>query len=277
MASTTNRIVAQYTKPTQDDEHRLPIHEQIGKISRVNQPTAVVILIGNELLSGRVEDANAKFLLPELYALGVAVKRVVVIPDDVDEIAETVRDCAGRFDYVFTSGGVGPTHDDLTIAGVARAFGRRVVHHEELKTLVASYFEGSLTPEQLRFAEVPEGAQLIYSEQSPWPVLHYENVYIFPGVPWILKSKFTAIRDHFRAVPFHSKTVFVNQDEVALAPMLSRLSEQFPAVAIGSYPTFPETDYRVKIVLESKDRELLERAFVALMNSLDAEMVVGVC
>lgn len=252
----------------------MPIPEQIGKISRVNQPTAVIILIGNELLSGRVEDANAKFLLPELHALGVAVKRVVVIPDDLEDIAETVRDCAGRFDYVFTSGGVGPTHDDLTIAGVARAFGRRVVHHEELKTLVASYFKGSLTTEQLRFAEVPEGAELIYSEQSPWPVLHYENVYIFPGVPWILQSKFMAIRDQLRTVPFQSKTVFVNQDEVVLAPILSRLSEQFPAVTVGSYPTFPETDHRVKIVLESKDQELLEQAFAALINGLDAETIV---
>jgi molybdenum cofactor synthesis domain-containing protein len=276
MASTTNRIVADYSKPFEGDEHRLRIADRIGKISRVKEPTAVIILIGNELLSGHVEDTNAKFLLPELYALGVAVKRVVVIPDEVEEIAVTVRECAARFDYVFTSGGVGPTHDDLTIAGVAQAFGRRVVHDEELKMLVASYFKESLTPEQLRFAEVPEGAQLIYSEQSPWPVLYYENVFIFPGIPGILKSKFTAIRDQFRTVPFQTRIVFVNQDEIVLAPILYRLNDRFPAIAIGSYPNFPETDYRVKIVLESKDQVTLEQALTTLMDWLDPDSIVRI-
>jgi molybdenum cofactor synthesis domain-containing protein len=240
----------------------------------VKEPTAVIILVGNELLSGQVEDVNAKFLLPELHALGVSVKRVMIIPDGIEEIAEAVRECAARFDYVFTTGGVGPTHDDLTIAGVAKAFGRRVVYDEQLKAIVAAHFGEPLTPEQLRFAEVPEGAGLIHSEQSPWPVLHYENVYIFPGVPWILRRKFAAIRDRFQAEPFKAKAVFLKQDEVDLAPTLCRLAAEFPTVAVGSYPHWPDTEYRVKVVLESKDGDGLQRAFATLANWLDPALIV---
>ncbi|MBI3950320.1 MAG: competence/damage-inducible protein A [Acidobacteria bacterium] len=240
----------------------------------MKEPTAVVILVGNELLTGQVEDVNAKFLLPELHALGVAVKRVVIIPDEVEEIAQVVRECAARFDYVFTTGGVGPTHDDLTIAGVARAVGRRVVYDEQLKAIVAAHFGEPLTPEQLRFAEVPEGAGLIHSEQSPWPILYYENVYIFPGVPWILRRKFAAVRDRFQSAPFQAKSVFVKHDEVDLAPILNRLVAQFPTIAIGSYPHWPDTEYRVKVVLESKDRDALQRAFATLTDWLDPALIV---
>ncbi len=247
---------------------------EVDKISRVKEPTAAIILVGNELLSGHVEDVNAKFLLTELYALGVAVERVTIIPDQIEEIAHEVRWCAARFDYVFTSGGVGPTHDDLTIAGIAQAFDRRVVHDDHLRELVAGYFGEPLTPEQLRFAEVPEGAGLIHSDQSSWPILHCENVFIFPGIPEILRSKFLAICDRFRATPFMVKTIFSNQDEVKLAPILNRLTSQFPALTIGSYPHFSEVDYRVKVVLASKDGDLLHRALAALMDWLDPALIV---
>ncbi|RMG55941.1 MAG: competence/damage-inducible protein A [Acidobacteria bacterium] len=243
-------------------------------MNRVREPTAAIILVGNELLSGRVEDVNARFLLPELHALGIGVKRVVILPDEVDDIAKTVRECAEQFDYVFTAGGIGPTPDDLTIAGVARAFDRRVVHHEELLLLVAAHFGEPLAPEHLRFAEVPEGAGLIHSEHAPWPILHYENVYIFPGVPHILRRKFEAIRDRFQAKPFITKTIYTRQDEIDLAPMLYRVMADFPTVTIGSYPQWSQEDYRVKLVLESKDREALHRAYAALRSALDPSLIV---
>ena len=246
----------------------------VSNIDRVKEPTAVIILVGNELLSGQVEDVNAKFLLPELHTLGVAVKRVLMIPDEVEEIASAVRECAARFDYVFTAGGVGPTHDDLTIAGVAHAFDRRVVHDEQLKALIEAHFGAPLRPEHLRFAEVPEGAGLIRAEQSPWPILHYENVYIFPGVPVILRRKFEAIRHRFQAPPFAAKAVYTRQDEIDLAPLLHRLTAQFPAVAVGSYPLWPEGEYRVKVVLESKDHAALQQAFAALTDWLDPAQIV---
>lgn len=246
----------------------------ISKINRVKEPTAAIILVGNELLSGQVEDVNAKFLLSELHALGVTVKLVLMIPDDIEEIAAAVRDCAARFDYVFTAGGVGPTHDDLTIAGVARAFSRRVVHDEKLVALVAAHFGEPLTPEQLRFAEVPEGAGLIHSDYSPWPIPHYENVYIFPGVPGILRLKFAAIRDRFQASPFAARIVYTKQDEIDLAPILHRLTLRFPTVTVGSYPLWPEAEYRVKVVLESKDQDALQQAFAALTDRLDPELIV---
>jgi molybdenum cofactor synthesis domain-containing protein len=243
-------------------------------VKAVNEPTAAIILVGNELLNGQVEDVNAKFLLPELHALGVAVRLVLIVPDEVDEIAAVVRDCAARFDHVFTAGGVGPTHDDLTMSGVAQAFGRRLVYNEYLKTLVAAHFGEPLTHAHLRFAEVPEGAGLIHSEQAPWPVLYYENVYIFPGVPWILRRKFAAIRDRFRSTPFETRMVLTRQDEVDLAPLLYRLAAQFPTVAIGSYPHSAEAGDRVKLVLKSKDRDGLQRAFATLTDWLDPALIV---
>lgn len=247
---------------------------QVSKINRVKDPTAVIILVGNELLTGQVEDENARFLLPELHALGVAVKRVLIIPDEIEEIASAVRECAARFDYVFTAGGIGPTPDDLTMAGVARAFGRRVVHDERLKALVAAHFGEPLSPEQLRFAEVPEGAGLICAGPDLWPIPHYENVYIFPGVPVILRRKFEAIRHHFQTTPFAAKAVYTRQDEIELAPLLCRLVAQFPAITVGSYPLWPEGEHRVKVVLESKDQPVLNRAFAALMAWLDPAHIV---
>src|SRR5262245_45655819 len=119
--------------------------------------TAGIILIGDEILSGKVTDENARFLIEELRTLGVALKRIIVIPDVLDEIDDTVREFAGRYQHVFTSGGVGPTHDDLTMEGVARAFGTRVQRHPELESLLRAYYGERLEERNLRMADVPSG------------------------------------------------------------------------------------------------------------------------
>src|SRR5262249_41203987 len=159
----------------------------------MRQKTAAIIVIGNEILSGKSEDQNAGYLIKELYALGVALKRVVFIPDDVDDIIKAVRECSAQFDYVFTSGGIGPTHDDLTIASVARAFDRRLVRHPELESLIRGYFGDRVNETKLRLADVPEGSELVGGNIMSWPVLATENVYILPGVPDFFKRKFDAI------------------------------------------------------------------------------------
>src|SRR5256885_14278312 len=143
--------------------------------------TAGIILIGDEILSGKVVDENARFLIEELRELGVSLQRVTVIPDLLDEIAATVRDFSERFDHVFTSGGVGPTHDDLTMEGVARALGTSVVQHPELEQLLRGYYGDKLEERNLRMAEVPEGAHFVHGEQPTWPVIAFANVYILPG------------------------------------------------------------------------------------------------
>ena len=238
--------------------------------------TAAIIVIGNEILSGKIPERNAGYLLPELHKLGVAVRRMIVIPDEVEEISRAVRECASQFDYVFTSGGVGPTHDDLTVAGVGRAFNRPVVRNEALAALIRELFGRQADEARLRLADVPEGAHLVASEGIRWPVLAVENVYIFPGVPEILRSKFDAIRERFRSAPFRNASVLTQEDEFDLAPGLRHLAEANPEVEVGSYPTFACEEYRVRITLQSGTPAAVDAALAQLLKMLDPQRLVGV-
>src|SRR3989454_6207661 len=151
--------------------------------------TAGIILIGNEILSGKTVDANAAYLCRELRELGVEVRRVVVIPDEVSLIAEEVAAFSKAFDLVFTSGGVGPTHDDVTIEGVARALGVAVVRHPELTGLLRQHYGERLNEAHLQMAEVPEGAELLGAEALRLPTLVMPNVDVLPGVPRVFLQK----------------------------------------------------------------------------------------
>ncbi len=243
-------------------------------MASMRETTAAIIVIGNEILNGKSEDKNAVFLIAELRRLGVALHRITVIPDDLDDIARTVRECADRFDHVFTSGGVGPTHDDLTIEGIARAFGRRVVRNPELEEMLRGYFGQDIDEARLRMADMPEGAALIREGGMRWPVLATENVYALPGVPELFRSKFEAISHRFRASPFHACAVYTREDEFDIAPRLDQLAAAHSDVEIGSYPVFTEPEYRVKITIESKEAQAVERARQSLLNMLDPSSVV---
>lgn len=238
--------------------------------------TAAILVIGNEILTGKIEDKNSPFIIQELHSLGVALRRILVIPDDVGEIAGAVRALASRFDYVFTSGGVGPTHDDLTIEAVARAFGRPVVRNPQMAALIHDLFGEDADESRMRMADVPEGAALVSSEGLRWPVIAVENVYIFPGVPEILRNKFKAIRERFRTTPYRTAFVFTHEDEFDLAPRLARVAAAHPQVEIGSYPTFACEEYRVKITLEATQPEPVEAALAELLQVLDPDRLVRV-
>ena len=238
------------------------------------QKTAAIVVIGNEILTGKSEDKNASFLIGELYRLGVALRRIVVIADDLDTIAKEVADCSGKFDYVFTSGGVGPTHDDVTIEGVARAFGRPVVRNPELESMLRTYFGENIDEARLRMADTPEGAELIREQSMRWPVLATRNVIILPGVPELFRSKFEAISERFRAEPFHSSAIYTREDEFDISPRLQDVASRHPDVDIGSYPTFTRKDYRVKITIESKEESSVARARDALLELLDPVALV---
>jgi molybdenum cofactor synthesis domain-containing protein len=236
--------------------------------------TAGIILIGDEILSGKVRDANAEFLIGELRALGVALGRMTVIPDVLDDIAATVARFAARFDHVFTSGGVGPTHDDLTMAGVARAFGTRVIRHPELEAMLRGYYGERLAERNLRMADVPEGAQFVHGESGPgWPVIAMKNVYILPGIPELFRRKFASIRERFREAPFHLRAVFTSSEEGHIAHELDRVVAAYAAVQIGSYPSFSAPDYKVKVTIEGKDPAAVQAACDDLCRALGAAIV----
>jgi molybdenum cofactor synthesis domain-containing protein len=232
--------------------------------------TAAILVIGDEILSGKTEELNARLLIDELRDLGVALRRILVIPDDVEEVAEAVRDLSSRVDHLFTSGGVGPTHDDVTILGIARAFDRPIVRHPDLAAKIRAYFGEGADETRLRMADVPEGSTLIEAPDLRWPLLACENVYILPGVPELFQRKFAAIRERFRVAPFYTHTIYTLEDEFDIAERLREVAVAFPQVAIGSYPNFTIPEYRVKLTLESKEREAIDAAYRELLGCLDS-------
>ncbi|MCA9529020.1 MAG: competence/damage-inducible protein A [Myxococcales bacterium] len=237
--------------------------------------TAAALIIGNEILTGKIDDTNTRYLARELFRLGVELRRVIVCPDDLDTIAADLNALRAAHDYVFTSGGVGPTHDDITIDGVALAFGRPVVRSEEVAAIIAHYYGDRLTEEHLRMANMPEGAQLIRNAEVPWPTVVIENVYVLPGVPEIFKMKFRALEERFRTdAPFVSHAVYTLCDEGTIAARLSELAAQFPNLTIGSYMKWDDADYRVKITFDGRDADAVHAAADALVGSLPEEIVV---
>lgn len=244
-------------------------------MTEIQIPTAAILVIGDEILSGKTEDQNARLLISELRALGVALKRIVVIPDDIEEVAHHVRTLSDNFDYVFTSGGVGPTHDDVTIVGLAQAFAVPIVRHPELEKRLKSYFGNTADEAKLRMADVPQGADLVDGEGLKWPLLAVRNVYVLPGVPEHFRKKFLAIRERFRVAPFFTRVFFTLEDEFDIAANLTEVAEAHPAVAIGSYPNFATPDYKVKLTLEAKDEAALEQAASALLTILDSARLVA--
>jgi molybdenum cofactor synthesis domain-containing protein len=238
--------------------------------------TAGIILIGNEILSGKIQDANAAYLCRELRALGVDVRRITVIPDEVQLIAEEVTTFSREFDVVFTSGGVGPTHDDVTIEGVARAMMVPVVRDPALVELLERYYRGKVTEAALRMAEVPEGAELVGGETVRFPTVMMRNVYVLPGVPEIFRAKFEALRERFRDAPIHLRNVFVSIGEGTLADYLNRLLAAFPMLQLGSYPEFSNPEYKVKVTLESRDRGYVEQALADFLARLPTDVVVKI-
>ncbi len=238
--------------------------------------TAGIILIGNELLSGKVVDANAAYLCRELRMLGVDVRRIVVIPDEVDQIAAEVAEFSGSFDVVFTSGGVGPTHDDVTIEGVARAFGVRVVRDARMVEVIQRFSGGLLNAARLRMAEIPEGALPMMGDGLVFPAVVMKNVYVLPGVPELFRQKFEGLKEQFRDEPFHLVSVFLSVGEGMLAEHLNEVVRGYPALMLGSYPELANPEYKVKVTLESKDRTYMERALGDFLARLPASVVVRI-
>ena len=244
----------------------------------MSETTAAILVIGDEILSGKVDDQNARLLIGELRELGVALRRILVIPDDVETVAVAVRELSANFDHIFTSGGVGPTHDDVTITGVARAFGKPVIRHPELERRLNAYFGapagGYADESKLRMADVPENAELLEMPDWRWPVLVCGNVYILPGVPELFRKKFLAMRERFRVAPFFAKAIYTLEDEFDIAGDLREVADAHPLVAIGSYPNFSSPEYKVKVTLESKDATALATAVEALLTKLNPSQLV---
>jgi molybdenum cofactor synthesis domain-containing protein len=239
-------------------------------------PTAGILIIGNEILSGKVADSNSPYFCRELRTLGVEVERIVTIPDEIETIAAEVRRMSRSYDFVFTSGGIGPTHDDLTIEGVAAAFGVGVVKSESIEERLRRATRSDPSESMLKMAMIPESATLLDTGDLWFPLVVVENVYIFPGVPELLRKKFEGARERFRGIPFVLKRVYVKQRESDIAPQLNELLEQFPELLLGSYPRIGEEAFHVMLTLESRDAGYVQRALDVLLTRLAPSAVFKV-
>jgi molybdenum cofactor synthesis domain-containing protein len=235
--------------------------------------SAGVLVIGNEILSGKVVDANSPYLCRELRALGVDVRRVLTIPDEVELIAQEVRAMSGAFDWIFTSGGIGPTHDDLTMEGVSRAFGIPLEVNESIASRIERALGERLNESQLKMAMIPRGAHLVDSGDLWFPVVIVHNVHVLPGIPDLLQRKFHSIRERFRGVPFVLRRVFVTQRESDIAAVLNALLVEYPELMLGSYPRVGEGAFHVLLTLESRDPAYVNRALDDLVRRLPAEAI----
>jgi molybdenum cofactor synthesis domain-containing protein len=240
----------------------------------MRERTCALIVIGNEILSGKVQDSNAYFAARELRTAGVALMRVATIPDEIPVIAQEVGWCSARYDFVVTSGGVGPTHDDLTMEGVAAAFGRPLVIDPELEALIRRHFTEKLNKAGLKMAFVPEGAILNHSGDIRFPTVQMENVYVLPGIPQLFEAKLAALKPRFATDPYFMRAIYTLATEGVIAEHLDACVAAFPELMLGSYPRIGNPEYRVKLTLESKDAEYLDRAFRHLMDLLPSGAVV---
>ena len=235
--------------------------------------TAALLVIGNEILSGKVRDTNSAYLAQELRKLGVDLERILTIPDIVDTIASEVRAMSDAYDFVFTSGGIGPTHDDLTMDAIAQAFDRKIVVNQSMIDRMTRHSERPLNDAMKKMAMIPEGAEVLDIGGLSFPVVIVANVHIFPGIPELFEKKFHSIRDRFSGVPFQLRKIYVRVNESDIAEILNTLLREFPELMLGSYPRINEKFYRVMLTLESRDPAYLDRATTTLTDALPEDSI----
>jgi len=239
------------------------------------RPTAACLIIGDEILTGKIHDVNSHVLAQVLFDRGVRLMRIETIPDDVEGIAEAVARLAKQFTWVFTSGGIGPTHDDKTYEGVARAFGRELVVHRELLARMEGRFRSRFGAEaefgsaRTRMATLPEGAQLWVDWDRDWiPLVVVANVHVLPGVPELFAKMVRDAAHRFAGPKIHRRRIYTHRSEGDIADLLSEAQTQNPAVAIGSYPRFDTEAYQVMVTLEGEDPDAVEALKNALLGGL---------
>jgi molybdenum cofactor synthesis domain-containing protein len=234
------------------------------------------IIIGDEILTGKVEDTNAPLLIELCRHSGATLERLVVIGDDPADIADEVARCAARSDLVVTSGGVGPTHDDRTVEGVARAFGVGVERSDEVAAMIRAFWGDRFTEGALRMADLPAGSRLVYGSDGLLPLVAIRNVFLLPGIPRLFRGKLASLRALLTGVRPLIHQLWLRSDESRVAPLLAAVDDAFAAVKIGSYPRFGDPDRRVWVTLEGRDRGELDRALDRLLELLPPAEVVGV-
>jgi molybdopterin-biosynthesis enzyme MoeA-like protein len=216
-------------------------------------PTAAVLILGDELLSGEVADENAGYLARRLWESGIAVGRIVFLPDRRDEIAAELAAAAPLFTHLFVTGGIGPTHDDCTRAAVADGLGVPLVTNAEAAAFLRRGYGDALTPADAEMALLPEGAELLWGFQRRAFGFRVRNVHVFPGVPGLLRDLFEPLVPAIRGAPYQVRELWTESKEGVFSSGLESVQARFPGVRIGSYPTAVGGRYRARILLRCRN------------------------
>jgi molybdenum cofactor synthesis domain-containing protein len=237
-------------------------------------PTAAMLVIGDEILSGRTRDANMYYLAGELTRAGIDLCEVRVVHDDAAAIETAVRALSDGFDVVFTSGGIGPTHDDITAEAVARAFGRPIDVREDARAILAAHYKArgqELNEARLRMARIPEGATLIDNPISAAPGFDIENVHVMAGVPAIFEAMLASVLPTLTGgAPLLSQSYEVRRGEGDIAAPLANLAARYPDLSVGSYPFIRDGCYGVQVVIRGQDGARLDAAMAELTERFPA-------
>ncbi|KAK9839965.1 hypothetical protein WJX74_001201 [Apatococcus lobatus] len=243
--------------------------------SQTQPKLAAFLVIGNEILTGSVQDANTPWLAQLLYRQGVDLIRVEYIPDDKSDIASTLlrlKERVGHKGVIFTSGGIGPTHDDITYESVAHAFGVELEVHKPTVEAMKAHYEPQgkeVNESRLRMATIPIGSEVLTTPDLWVPMACIHDVFILPGIPRLFKAMITANKDRFTGAAYLSATLYTDTGEGDVAQALRKIAAEHPDVRIGSYPnTSYDKTYQVKLQLECRQQDLLDQAKVAVSEAL---------
>ena len=231
---------------------------------------AAIIVVGNEILSGRTQDVNVVSISRWLNELGVKVEEVRVIPDVEDHIVKTIHDIRKKFNYIFTTGGIGPTHDDITSQSIAKAFNLSCGYHKEAYKILEKYYgKNKFSEGRKKMAMLPDKASLILNPSSGAPGFIVDNIYCLPGVPSILKSMLGELKNKIKGgKKILSKTISVRTVESEIAKSLENVQNQFQNVEIGSYPFFRLGKIGVSIVIRSVEKKQVDDCYKQIVSSL---------
>lgn len=243
-----------------------------------NQPTASLVIIGNEILSGRTEDKHLKYLADQLTSIGIKLKEVIVIPDIEEKIIEYINKFRVQYNYVLTTGGIGPTHDDVTTSAVARAFKVKLERNKQaVRMLEARYKERNTKYHQdaLKMADIPQNAQLILNPISGAPGFIIENVCVLAGIPSVMQAMFQYLKDHYlvHGSTIFNRTITIYKGESHVSSILQKVQNAFPILEVGSYPFIQDKKWCTQVVISGYDQANTQNAVKFLISSMEQHSI----
>lgn len=226
-----------------------------------------IVIIGDEILNGQVDDENLPFMIQQFAQAGYPPREVRIIRDEIDVIAESVRELLAHYTYVVTAGGVGPTHDDVTHAGVARAFDVPLERNSAMLAFLGARHSDDESANVTRMAMLPQGSQILGHEDGRWPIIRKQNCFMLPGLPQALRDKIPRLISLLpRVAPAWVAAVYLNAEEVLFAHWLHELQQKHDAVTIGSYPVLHDSEFKTRVSITSESRDAVH-SIVSLIEA----------